>query len=74
MRVAQTLLGILELRPATLPYHFYDAMVMNLDPLAQFAALAPVPRSQVPEIAQIYKMDKTKFEETAREWTAKYAM
>jgi ubiquitin-conjugating enzyme E2 D/E len=27
----------------------------------------------VPEIAQLYKKDKKKFEETAREWTRKYA-
>ena len=74
MRVAQTLLRILKLRPATLPYHFYDAMVMNLDPLAQFAALAPVPRSQVPEIAEIYMTNKPTYETTAREWTKKYAM
>jgi len=28
----------------------------------------------VPEIAQIYKTDKPKYEATAREWTRKYAM
>ena len=28
----------------------------------------------VPEIAQIYKTDKAKYEATAREWTRKYAM
>ena len=28
----------------------------------------------VPEIAQIYKTDRAKFEATAREWTRKYAM
>ena len=28
----------------------------------------------VPEIAHIYKTDKTKYEATAREWTRKYAM
>jgi len=28
----------------------------------------------VPEIAQIYKTDKARFEATAREWTRKYAM
>lgn len=28
----------------------------------------------VPEIAHIYKSDKTKYEATAREWTRKYAM
>ena len=28
----------------------------------------------VPEIAQIYKNDKAKYEATAREWTRKYAM
>jgi len=28
----------------------------------------------VPEIAHIYKNDKKKYEETAREWTKKYAM
>ena len=28
----------------------------------------------VPEIAQIYKNDKPKYEATAREWTRKYAM
>ena len=28
----------------------------------------------VPEIAHIYKGDRTKFEATAREWTRKYAM
>mmetsp|Transcript_25360 Transcript_25360/g.34930 ORF Transcript_25360/g.34930 Transcript_25360/m.34930 type:complete len:150 (-) Transcript_25360:694-1143(-) len=28
----------------------------------------------VPEIAHIYKSDKNKYEETAREWTRKYAM
>ena len=28
----------------------------------------------VPEIAQIYKNDRAKFEATAREWTRKYAM
>lgn len=28
----------------------------------------------VPEIANLYKNDKKKFEETAREWTRKYAM
>jgi ubiquitin-conjugating enzyme E2 D/E len=27
----------------------------------------------VPEIAQLYKTNKTKFEATAREWTKKYA-
>ncbi len=27
----------------------------------------------VPEIAHIYKVDRAKFEETAREWTKKYA-
>jgi ubiquitin-conjugating enzyme E2 D/E len=28
----------------------------------------------VPEIAQIYKNDRAKFEATSREWTRKYAM
>ncbi len=28
----------------------------------------------VPEIAKIYKSDKSKYEATAREWTRKYAM
>ena len=28
----------------------------------------------VPEIAHIYKTDKSKYEATAREWTRKYAM
>ena len=28
----------------------------------------------VPEIAHIYKTDKKKYEETARDWTKKYAM
>ena len=28
----------------------------------------------VPEIAQLYKSDKPKYESTAREWTRKYAM
>lgn len=28
----------------------------------------------VPEIAHIYKSDRTRYEETAREWTRKYAM
>lgn len=28
----------------------------------------------VPEIAHIYKADKAKYEDTAREWTRKYAM
>merc|ERR1711953_1473059 len=28
----------------------------------------------VPEIARLYKMDKTKYEEVAKEWTRKYAM
>ena len=28
----------------------------------------------VPEIAHIYKTDKTRYEATAREWTRKYAM
>jgi ubiquitin-conjugating enzyme E2 D/E len=27
-----------------------------------------------PEIAHIYKTNKTKFEATAKEWTAKYAL
>jgi len=27
-----------------------------------------------PEIAHIYKSNKSKFEATAKEWTAKYAM
>jgi ubiquitin-conjugating enzyme E2 D/E len=27
-----------------------------------------------PEIAHIYKTNRTKFEQTAREWTAKYAL
>jgi len=29
--------------------------------------------SQVPEIAQLYKTNRAKYEETAREWTRKYA-
>lgn len=28
----------------------------------------------VPEIAHIYKTDRQRYEETAREWTRKYAM
>jgi ubiquitin-conjugating enzyme E2 D/E len=28
----------------------------------------------VPEIAQIYKTDKARYEDTAREWTRKFAM
>lgn len=28
----------------------------------------------VPEIAHIYKTDRRRYEETAREWTRKYAM
>lgn len=28
----------------------------------------------VPEIAHIYKSDRQRYEETAREWTRKYAM
>lgn len=28
----------------------------------------------VPEIAHIYKTDRARYEETAREWTRKYAM
>ena len=28
----------------------------------------------VPEIAHIYKTDRSRYEETAREWTRKYAM
>ena len=28
----------------------------------------------VPEIARLYKTDRKKYEETAREWTRKYAM
>lgn len=28
----------------------------------------------VPEIANIYKSDKCRYEETARQWTMKYAM
>lgn len=28
----------------------------------------------VPEIAHIYKTDRTRYEDTAREWTRKYAM
>lgn len=28
----------------------------------------------VPEIAQIYKTDKAKYEATAKEWTKKYAV
>ena len=28
----------------------------------------------VPEIAQIYRTDRTRHDATAREWTAKYAM
>jgi ubiquitin-conjugating enzyme E2 D/E len=28
----------------------------------------------VPEIAQLYKTDRPKYEVTAREWTRKYAM
>jgi ubiquitin-conjugating enzyme E2 D/E len=28
----------------------------------------------VPEIARIYKTDKGRYDQTAREWTAKYAM
>ena len=28
----------------------------------------------VPDIARIYKTDRTKYGETAREWTRKYAM
>jgi ubiquitin-protein ligase len=28
---------------------------------------------QVPEIAQLYKTNRAKYEETAREWTRKYA-
>ena len=28
----------------------------------------------VPEIAQIYKSDRAKYEATAKEWTRKYAM
>ena len=28
----------------------------------------------VPEIANIYKSDKSRYEETARQWTMKYAM
>lgn len=30
-------------------------------------------RNQVPEIAQLYKTNRAKYEETAREWTRKYA-
>lgn len=28
----------------------------------------------VPEIAHVYKTDKSRYEETARQWTIKYAM
>jgi ubiquitin-conjugating enzyme E2 D/E len=28
----------------------------------------------VPEIAHLYKTDKAKYDETARQWTTKYAM
>lgn len=28
----------------------------------------------VPEIAHLYKTDKARYEETARQWTVKYAM
>ena len=28
----------------------------------------------VPEIAQLYKTDRSRYEETAREWARKYAM
>ena len=28
----------------------------------------------MPEIARIYKTDRTKYDQTARDWTRKYAM
>ena len=33
-----------------------------------------LPFEQVPEIAKIYKTDKTKYENLAKEWTNKFAM
>ena len=37
-------------------------------------AVPSAPSPQVPEIAQIYKTDKARYEEQAREWTRKFAM
>jgi ubiquitin-conjugating enzyme E2 D/E len=34
----------------------------------------PLPPLQVPEIAQMYKTNKARYEDTAREWTRKFAM
>ena len=57
--------------------HYWSPALTILRSIEAIIALMNDPNYEdplVPEIAHIYKTDKKKYEETAREWTKKYAM
>ncbi len=58
-------------------YILFPALLTSLSVLLSISSLLTDPNPDDPldpEIAHIYKTNKGKFENTAREWTAKYAM